>query len=376
MHVGLVARSEFDTALDLANDLYEAGVSVTLYLSYEHALKVVDAPGQSVKRLYEVGLLPKACKVRLLRLPRMRDPRSMGVFYKLSKNMRDDGINVAHILVTPGELWFAVLTCLLRDTPVTSTMIVPNPNFGETLPTFIVWGIYKLVAFGSDTIIVHSEDQLLLVQKLYGVSSNKVVYVPLGARKTSLRWSTKKVPEDPGTLLFFGRADPHKGLEYLVRAQPIITRYLPHARIVIVARGKELDRCKSLIEDGNRFEIHDGFVPGNVMATFFQRASLVVLPYLSAASSGVLLTAYVFGKPVVATNISGLSEYVEDGVTGLLVSPTDVEQLAEAIVRLLSSDTLRHQMGKSAKDWVHKLQKLTKEQTVMAYEKAIALHKL
>jgi glycosyltransferase involved in cell wall biosynthesis len=86
------------------------------------------------------------------------------------------------------------------------------------------------------------------------------------------------------------------------------------------------------------------------------------------------MTAYAFAKPVVATNISGLSEYVEEGVTGLLVPPADVEQLADAIIRLLSADTLRRRMGENAKRWADKRQQQTMQKTTRAYEKAIAMH--
>jgi glycosyltransferase involved in cell wall biosynthesis len=86
-----------------------------------------------------------------------------------------------------------------------------------------------------------------------------------------------------------------------------------------------------MIEDGSKFEIHEGYISSEGITGLFQRASLVVLPYLSASTSGVLMIAYSFGKPVVATKAGCLPEYVEDNITGLLVDPANVEQLAEAI---------------------------------------------
>jgi glycosyltransferase involved in cell wall biosynthesis len=232
MHVGLVARGEVAYALDLANALDALGMSVTLYTCHAKIVEEVGPSDRPVDRLYEVGLLPPECGVHVIRPPRMRDPRSIRVFRELSRTIRHDGVDVVHILVTPGELWFAVLACLLRDIPVTSTMIVPKPNVGESFPFFVVWAIYKLLACGSDMVIVNGLDQVALVQKLYGVPASRIAYVPLGLRATAIRWSTGSVPEEPGTILFFGRAHPHKGLEYLVHAQPLITRQVPHARIL------------------------------------------------------------------------------------------------------------------------------------------------
>jgi len=375
MHIGLISRGDIDYALDLANELNEAGVTVTLYLCQAHVEREVDTPDRPIERLYEMQLLPRTCKVRLIRLPRMRDPRSFAVIHRLSNTMRDDGVEVAHILLGPGELWLAVLACLLRNMPVTSTMIVPHPNVGEELPFFVVWAVHKLLAYGSDMVIVNGADQVALVQKLYGVPISRIAYLPLGIGKTGTKWATQGNTEERGTVLFFGSARPYKGLEYLIQAQPLITRQVPYARILISAHGKDLERYRQMIQDSSRFEIHESFVTNDVAAGFFERACLVALPYISASTSGVLMSAYAFGKPVVATRVGCLPEYVEDRVTGLLVSPSDVEELATAIICLLSDDALRHRMGEKAKRWVEKEQKKIAIQLIRVYEKAISIHK-
>ena len=375
MHVGLISFVDIEYALDVANALNELGISVTLYLSHARTARVVGSPDRPVERLYELKLLPPACRVRLLHLPRMRDPRSFFLIRKLIRIIRNDEVDLIHILVGPGEIWLAVLACFLRSIPVVSTMIIPKPNVGEDLPAFVLLGVNKLLAYGSDLVIVNGEDQVGVVQKLYGLPASRVAYVPLNPRTTSVKWAEKRNFEESGTVLFFGRAHPHKGLEYLMRAQPIISHHVPHARIVISGYGWTLERCRQMIQDSSKFEIHEGFVPPDVMAALFERASLVALPYISASTSGVLLTAYGFGKPVVATSVGCLPEYVKDGVTGLLVPPCDVEKLADAIIRLLSDDVLRHRMGDNAAAWVYEQQENVALQTQWAYERVIAIHR-
>jgi glycosyltransferase involved in cell wall biosynthesis len=374
MHVGLVCKVDVDYGLDLANTLIEAGTSVTLYMCHAHTGRAVNAPDRPVERLYELGLVPSTCRVRTFRYPRMRDPRSFQVIRKISQTIYADKVDVVHLLVGPGELWLAALACLLRDVPVTGTIITPQPHAGEDLPSFIPKAGYRLLARASDMVIVNGEKQPELVQKVYGIPANRVTYVPLGVRITALKWAKEQKAEEPGQVLFIGSARLHKGLEYLIRAQPLINRQVPHARIVIASYGKELDRCKKVIEDPSKFEIHEGFMPGDMMSAFFQKASLVALPYLTAASSGILMTALVFSKPVVTTRIDGLMEYIEDGVTGLLVPPTNVEQLATAIIRLLSDSALRQQMRKNIANWVNTVQQRVVTQTLATYEKAITLH--
>lgn len=80
----------------------------------------------------------------------------------------------------------------------------------------------------------------------------------------------------------------------------------------------------------------------------FQRSSVVVLPYVEAAQSGVVPTAYGFGRPVVVTTVGGIPEQVDDGVTGLIVPPRDARALADAVIKIMKDEKLRREMGRNA----------------------------
>jgi glycosyltransferase involved in cell wall biosynthesis len=374
MHIGLVTRGDLAYTLDLANLLHEAGLSLTLYLPFEHVVREAGTREHPVERLYETNLLPAECQVRLITPPRMRNPWSLVTYSKLSNAMRADRIDAAHILAGPDELWLAVLANLLKDIPVIGTMIVPQPNVGGNIPASINQIINRLLALGSDLLIVNGSEQVEFVKKTYGVSQDQIGFIPLNTRVTAVRRLKQSQPEESGTVLFFGAARFHKGLEYLVKAQPIISKKLPSARIIISAHGEELQRCQQMIEDASKFEIYDGFASGEELAILFQRASLVVLPYLSASTSGVLMTAYSFGKPVVATNVGCLPEYVEHNQTGLLINPANSEELAEAIIYLLTNESARRRLGENALRWTDSINKGVVEQTIQTYEKAILRH--
>jgi len=374
MKVGLVAQGDPASALDLANGLHKLGIAVTLYLSHAHITKETGDPDQPLKRLYEVGLVPPECCVRLIHFLRRRDLRSVDMIRKMAQTLRSDGIDLAHIVAGPDEFWLSGLACLISDIPVVSTMVVPKPNVGDL--SIVTWGSNMLLARSSNMLIVNGADQVQRVHKSYGLPFNRIAYVPLGARMTSVKWRHQGQPEEPATVLFFGRASPHKGLEYLIRAQPLITLQVPQARIVIVGHGPEIDRCRPMIKDLPRFEIHEGYVTSDLMASFFEKASLVALPYLSASTSGILLTSYGFGKPVVATNVGCLPEYVQDGVTGILVPPSNVAELSNAIIRLLLDDARRHKMGETAKQWVEEKEQEIVQKTLSVYERASTMHKV
>lgn len=76
-----------------------------------------------------------------------------------------------------------------------------------------------------------------------------------------------------------------------------------------------------------------------------QNCALSVCPYTDATQSGVIMTSYSLCKPVVATNVGGLGEMVEDGKTGALVPPKNVAALSDAIIALLKDDAKRENMA-------------------------------
>jgi glycosyltransferase involved in cell wall biosynthesis len=374
LRVSLVVSDDLDYGLDLADALDKAGMDVTLRLSQRHLAAYLGQPASSpdllLAALYDKGLLPRAVEALLFCFPRIRDLRSLSVALKLRDAIYRDQPNVVHILMGPGELWISILACLIRKLPVASTMIIPQPNLGEQLPTRVLWLIAKLLALGSDMVLVNGADQVEIVHRLYSVSAKKVIYVPLIPRAVAAKWANGYASEQAGTVLFAGKAQPRKGLEYLVRAQPFISEYVPNARIILAAHGEELERCRAFIADESKFEIRDGFLTSSEMAEYFQKTSLVALPYLTASTSGLLTTAYVFGKPVIATRIGALPEYVQEGKTGLLVPPADAQSLAEAIVRLLTDNPLRAQMSRNALEWVCREQEKVVAMTIQAYEAA------
>ncbi len=135
-------------------------------------------------------------------------------------------------------------------------------------------------------------------------------------------------------LLFFGLVRPYKGLDVLLDALSLV--HTPEDFFLTVAgefwqgKGEVLEKiaAKSL---QNTVEIIDKYLPEQEVAELFQRADLVVLPYRSATSSGVIPLAYHYNKPVLVTRVGGLPEVVVDGKTGLIVSPEHPEELAAAL---------------------------------------------
>lgn len=147
------------------------------------------------------------------------------------------------------------------------------------------------------------------------------------------------------TVLFFGLIKSYKGLDVLLKAVALASRKLPQIKLLIAGEvyGKREQYLK-LIADlklENRVEANFRYIGDSEIASYFTRSQVCVLPYKSATQSGVIATAYSFNLPVIASRIGGLGEYIEEGVTGLLVPPDDPEALAAALIRYFEDGLLQ-----------------------------------
>lgn len=191
--------------------------------------------------------------------------------------------------------------------------------------------------------ILHSEALVEPFCRKYDIPESQVQVVPLGVYDVYREWTDSRVTEDPMMVLFFGRLSPYKGLRVLYEAASLAARQVRNIRLVVAGRpiASYQPPVPPELPNGGCVEFIDRYISNSELASLFQRAAFVVCPYTDATQSGVVLTAYAFGKPVVATRTGGLPEYVIDGESGLLVAPSDVEALSDALVKLLHDPELQ-----------------------------------
>jgi glycosyltransferase involved in cell wall biosynthesis len=158
------------------------------------------------------------------------------------------------------------------------------------------------------------------------------------------RWKRCNINEEKW-VLFFGTALEHKGLEYLIQAEPMIARRHPDVRIVIAGKGQE--KYYHLLKNKDRYVLLNRFIDYKEGAVLFQKSMVIVLPYITGTVSGIIPVAYAFKKPIVATRVGCFEEVIENGKTGILVPPRDPKALAEAIITLLENEDKRRRMGEA-----------------------------
>ncbi len=140
----------------------------------------------------------------------------------------------------------------------------------------------------------------------------------------------------------------NKGLDFLILAAARIKKSQPNWRFVIIGDGPERQCLKTLIKkrELENYIILAGRIPDAYQ--YLQAFDLFVLPSIKEGQPWVILEAMAASMPIVATNIAGISEMIENEKSGLLVEPADSDALAIAIEKMLTHPSLAHECAISA----------------------------
>lgn len=225
----------------------------------------------------------------------------------------------------------------------------------------------------AEKIIVNSDYLRSIVAAQAPESASKIVVVHLGAdthrfpsvqsaegdaRRSRLRrangWTDRKV------ILYLGRLIPLKGVHHLIELMPRLLKRHPNAVLVIVGSpqygsaatsvySRRLKRAAAKLGGSVRFV---PYVPYDEVPDWLLGADVLAVPSVRREAFGLVnVEAMASGIPVVASRIGGISEIVQDGVTGLLAEPSSLT--ADMLAKLddvLSNEQMRLDMGRRSRE--------------------------
>jgi phosphatidylinositol alpha-1,6-mannosyltransferase len=160
--------------------------------------------------------------------------------------------------------------------------------------------------------------------------------------------------ENRTILLTVGRLVERKGVDQVIRALPSLVETVPDLLYLVVGSGPMLDSWKSLAGELNvdRFVRFTGPVPHEELPLFYRAADIFVMVSRYLENKGsveglglVYLEASASGIPVIAGRSGGVSDAVEDGVSGYLVDPASPLELTDALRRVLGNPSLARSLG-------------------------------
>lgn len=197
----------------------------------------------------------------------------------------------------------------------------------------------------------------------YKIPEDKIVVIPNGANIDLFKpMAAIKAREKLGLnqnnnyICFVGSFRQWQGVEYLVQSAPFILKEIPNTKFLIIGDGMMKEELINLAEEtgvSDKF-IFTGVVPYKEVPKYINASDVCAVPKTPLKSGYSPLKLYEYmacGKPVVASNLPGF-EILEQNNAGILVEPENPEELAKAIVRLLTNEELREQMGENGRRYV------------------------
>jgi len=148
------------------------------------------------------------------------------------------------------------------------------------------------------------------------------------------------------TCMFVGRIEREKNVDHLIRAWNLVLRKV-NARLIIVGRGRDLQRCVRLAAALNLMGhvMFTGYLEDGALRAAYGSCDVFCHAGIAELQSLVVLEAMAAGKPIVAADALALPELVKEGVNGYTFKAGDIFCLANRLVELLTDENMRIAMG-------------------------------
>ncbi len=229
-----------------------------------------------------------------------------------------------------------------------------NDIIGNGAANYIA-GFYNSTALKS---LLGKADKIIITQPNYMYSSpylgnykDKIEIIPNGVDVNKFR--PLNIGKYENSIFFLSLLDEfhkYKGLDYLLNALKIVKLEIADVKLIVGGKGRLLDYYRSMANEmglGDNVEFH-GFIPDEEIVEYYNKCSVFVLPSISSKQEGfgiVALEALACETPVISTEIVGVASDVVKSNSGFIVPPKDVEELAEAIIKILTNKELSCKMG-------------------------------
>ena len=214
-----------------------------------------------------------------------------------------------------------------------------------------------------DTLLVHTDATREGLITDFGISPERVIKVPFGSYSHMVSAITSRdhsavSSNDVPTVLLFGEIRFNKGVDILIEAAALLRDRGVRFRVVLAGQpGAPADSYRDQAQRlglVGTVEFRVGYIEEERVATVFSDAAIVALPYTAIDHSAVAITATTLGRPIVASNLAGLAELVNDAKNGLLVPPGDPAALADALELLLHDETMRRRFERNSREYAQR----------------------
>ena len=299
------------------------------------------------RKAEEVGL-----QVRIIPMRFACDPAAIYKFYRLIKTEKVDIIHTH----SSKDSWIAGTAGRISQTPVVRSRHLSTPVRQSLMAAFVYSHLCDIIITSG----MHIREALITKNK---IDPDRIVSIPAGVdtkkydiniKGDNIRAEFGLIGSYPvvGSVAILRR---WKGHHFILEAVPRIISAFPDAKFLITGDGPQWDNLNMKIRELGieKHVIMTGF--RNDISEIMSALDIFILPSTaSEATSQVIPQALSMGKPVIATNVGGLPEIIEDGVTGLLIPPGDPDAIAGAVLRMAEHKEEAQKMAVKGRDKILK----------------------
>lgn len=326
---------------------YKGGIShyntlLCKTLSKRHKIELISWKRRYPKFLYPAEQLDNESKKRISSDARFildcLNPLTWLKVFFIIKNKKPD-LLIFHWVSPFHSPVFTTISFLTKHFTNTKIMLICHnvlPHEIRFLDKFLTQIFFN----NADYFVVHSKEDLGNLRNLRNNAKVKLGFHATYSVFDIKKYNVKDVKNELGlkdkVILFFGFVRKYKGLEYLIKAMPLILKKIDLDLLIVGEFWNDKKEYTSLIDSlgvNKNIKIIDRYVPNEEVSKYFSVADIVVLPYLSATQSGIVQIAFGVKKPVITTSVGGLPDVVRDGKTGFIVKPKDESEIAKAVIR-------------------------------------------
>ena len=220
---------------------------------------------------------------------------------------------------------------------------------GEKAKNILAQKFNHQILKSNSHVVIQNKDDYNKVLQDYKEKSATIHFIPFGQLEIYKYYNTAGIKVPESDILFFGRISPYKGIEYFIEAAKKLKEDFPTLKATIAGSGKFYFDTKE-IENNKSFTVINKFIESDELVALIKACKIVICPYTDATQSGVALTAFVFNKPVIATQTGGFKDVIKNGLNGYLVPVKDAEAIYEKAKLLLENPQLFEKISKNIQD--------------------------
>ena len=304
-------------------------------------------------------------KIRDIRLPSMfvreipytiPDPiRMLNILLNIDKRYGIDLVHVIKIMFIP-TFYAAVFTKMILRKPLIASIhgthqYTPRNFVGLMARVYRETAAKATLSLADKVVVLTSSLSSFAVNM--GVPRTKIECIAIGPDLERFQPRNKMkarrklgLPLEKFIVLYLGSLRLIKGVHYLVKAAKILLK--TRSDLVFIFGGEGLLK-ERLIEETKEIKKQAFLFPGYIHKTeeYLAAADVLVLPSFSEGLPMVLLEAQAMGKPVIATNVGGVSDLIKNEENGLIIRPMDIREIERSILMLINDKGIRDEIGKN-----------------------------